>query len=109
MKVNNYAINIINKTLIYAFFVVLTFVVLYPIAFCISGAFSPGNNITSLNVLPFTNGFTLEHFEHLFKETSYFDSCSDSVFFFKTVIGSDVTISKLRCLANILYPVATIF
>ena len=80
MKVNNYAINIINKTLIYTFFVILTFVVLYPIAFCVSGAFSPGNNITSLNVLPFTNGFTLEHFEHLFKETSYFAWFKNTLF-----------------------------
>jgi arabinogalactan oligomer/maltooligosaccharide transport system permease protein len=80
MKTNSYAINIINKTLIYIFFIILSVVVLYPIAFCISGAFNPGNNIATLSVLPFADGFTLDHFKHLFNETDYFKWFGNTLF-----------------------------
>jgi len=80
MKSNFYAINIINKTLIYSFFIILSFVVLYPIAFCISAAFSPGNNIASLGVLPFSDGFTTKHFTYLFNNTDYFKWFGNTLF-----------------------------
>ena len=80
MKSNSYTINLINKAIIYIFFVILSFVVLYPITFCISAAFSPGNGISSMDVLPFANGFTTEHFEYLFKNTDYFKWFGNTLF-----------------------------
>lgn len=64
-------LNRINKVVIYILFLIITVLVLYPIIFCVSAAFSPGNGISSLNIVPFGDGFTLEHFTHLFKNTDY--------------------------------------
>jgi arabinogalactan oligomer/maltooligosaccharide transport system permease protein len=54
--------------------VLLTFTslfVLYPLVYVVSSAFSPGNNISQMGILPFSNGFTLEHYTHLFNNTDY--------------------------------------
>lgn len=54
--------------------VILTLVslfVLYPIVYVIAAAFSPGQSIGNLSVVPFGNGVTMEHFEFLLKETLY--------------------------------------
>ena len=39
--------------------------------YVVSAAFSPGNSIASLNIVPFADGFTVKHFVHLFKNTNY--------------------------------------
>ncbi len=62
---------IINKTFIYLIFVLISIFVFYPLIYVVSAAFSPGNSIASLNIVPFGDGFTLEHFKHLFFETNY--------------------------------------
>lgn len=80
MKSNGYTINLINKAIIYVFFVILSLVVLYPITFCVSAAFSPGNSVASMDVLPFSNGFTTEHFEYLFNNTDYFKWFGNTLF-----------------------------
>jgi len=61
----------VNRIFIYLLFVVISFFVLYPLVYVVSGAFSPGNSIASLNVVPFKDGFTLEHFVRLFTRTDY--------------------------------------
>lgn len=53
------------------FLLLVTFVVLYPIVFVISAAFSPGNTATGLSIVPFSDGFTFEHFMYLFNETNF--------------------------------------
>jgi arabinogalactan oligomer/maltooligosaccharide transport system permease protein len=45
--------------------------VLYPLVYVVSAAFSPGNGIASVNIVPFGDGFTPVHFVHLFKNTDY--------------------------------------
>jgi arabinogalactan oligomer/maltooligosaccharide transport system permease protein len=45
--------------------------VLYPLVYVVSSAFSPGNNISQMGILPFSNGFTFEHYTHLFNNTDY--------------------------------------
>jgi len=53
-------------------FVVMTsFVVLYPLVYVFSAAFSPGTSIATLDIMPFADGFTLEHFRFLFFESNY--------------------------------------
>ena len=61
----------VNKTIVYAVFTVISLFVIYPLVYVVSGAFAPGNSMASLNIVPFKDGFTLEHFVHLFTRTDY--------------------------------------
>ncbi|MFA5657728.1 MAG: sugar ABC transporter permease [Oscillospiraceae bacterium] len=63
--------NKIYKTTVIVFFVLVSFFVLYPVVYVISAAFTPGQSISSVSLIPFGSGFTLEHFVKLFKETNY--------------------------------------
>lgn len=62
---------IINLTLVYTILIIISLFILYPIVYVLSAAFTPGQSIVSLNIVPFAKGFTLEHFKHLFNETNY--------------------------------------
>ena len=53
--------SMIFKILAYTFCIILSIIVLYPIVFVISGAFSKGTSMSSLSVVPFANGITTEH------------------------------------------------
>jgi arabinogalactan oligomer/maltooligosaccharide transport system permease protein len=61
----------INRIFILAIFVVISIFVLYPLVYVVSAAFSPGNGIASVNIVPFADGFHLTHFSYLFRETQY--------------------------------------
>lgn len=61
----------VNRIFIYLLFGIISFFVVYPLVYVVSGAFSPGNSIASLNIVPFKDGFTLEHFVRLFTRTDY--------------------------------------
>ena len=61
----------VNRIFIYLLFGIISFFVVYPLVYVVSGAFSPGNSIASLNIVPFKDGFTLEHFVRLFTRTNY--------------------------------------
>ncbi len=71
MKVKSTVTENINRKIIYAIFVIISFFVIYPLVYVVSAAFSPGNNIASLNIKPFADGVTLKHFKYLFTETDY--------------------------------------
>lgn len=64
-------INLINKIFIYAVFSVISIFVIYPLIYVVSGAFAPTNSIASLNIIPFKDGFTLDHFVDLFTKKHY--------------------------------------
>lgn len=61
----------LNKILIYFLFILISLFVFYPLVYVVAAAFSPGNNIASLNIVPFGDGFTPKHFIHLFQKTNY--------------------------------------
>ncbi|HHX01227.1 MAG TPA: sugar ABC transporter permease [Firmicutes bacterium] len=61
----------INAVIVLVFLTITSIFVLYPVVYVISAAFSPGNSIASLNIIPFGDGVTLEHFRHLFTSTNY--------------------------------------
>ena len=61
----------ISTALIYIIFLVISFFVIYPLVYVVSAAFSPGNSIASLSIIPFADGFTIKHFVRLFKDTNY--------------------------------------
>jgi arabinogalactan oligomer/maltooligosaccharide transport system permease protein len=65
------ALEKINKTIILAIFIVISLFVIYPLVYVVSAAFSPGNGIASLNIVPFKDGFTLKHFIFLFTGSEY--------------------------------------
>lgn len=61
----------VNTIIVLVFLTISSLLVLYPLVYVVSAAFSPGNSIASLNIIPFGDGVTLEHFKHLFKNTNY--------------------------------------
>ncbi|HHU72597.1 MAG TPA: sugar ABC transporter permease [Clostridiales bacterium] len=67
----NKVIKRINLTIVLVILTIFSLGVLYPLVYVVSAAFSPGNSIASLSIIPFGDGFTLEHFTHLFNNTNY--------------------------------------
>lgn len=65
------AIRRINTVVIAAIFIIVAIAVLWPVVHLVSAAFSPGQSIANLPIIPFSNGITGEHFEHLFTRTEY--------------------------------------
>lgn len=61
----------INRGVTYLIFLIISFFVIYPLVYVVSGAFAPGNSIASLSIVPFGDGFTLDHFVRLFTQTDY--------------------------------------
>lgn len=61
----------LNTAIVVLFLVIVSLFVLYPLVYVVSAAFSPGNNIATMNILPFADGFTTAHFTHLFSKTDY--------------------------------------
>ncbi len=61
----------LNLTIVILFLTIFSLGVVYPLVYVVSAAFSPGNSIASLNIVPFADGFTTEHFRHLFTNTKY--------------------------------------
>ena len=71
MKNKYEKINAINKWIVILVFIPVSFAVLYPLVYVVSAAFSPGNLIAQLSVIPFGNGFTAQHFAYLFTQTNF--------------------------------------
>lgn len=63
--------NMVIKAVVTTIFCAISFVVLYPLVYVVSAAFSPGVGIASVNIIPFADGFTIEHFVKLFTESDY--------------------------------------
>lgn len=61
----------INAVVVFVIFAVVALAVLWPVVHLVSAAFTPGRSMANMPVIPFTNGFTTEHFEYLFTQTSY--------------------------------------
>lgn len=68
---NQKLIRKINTGLVLLFLVLISLIVLYPLVYVFSAAFAPGTSIASLSIVPFADGFTTSHFEHLFNNTNY--------------------------------------
>lgn len=61
----------INLAIVILLLSIFSLMVIYPLVYVVSAAFSPGNSISSLNIIPFGDGITVEHFRKLFMETKY--------------------------------------
>lgn len=71
MRHNGLALQNINKAVIYLLFIIISLLVFYPLVYVISAAFSKGNSIANLDLIPFGGGITFEHFTYLFTKTNY--------------------------------------
>ncbi|WP_353808527.1 sugar ABC transporter permease [Agromyces sp. SYSU T00194] len=63
--------SVVWSTIVFFGCLLLTFVVLWPITYTLSSAFSPGRSAAALSPVPFASGFTFANFEYLFTETLY--------------------------------------
>jgi len=61
----------INMVIVVLFLSIFSLGVLYPLVYVLSAAFSPGNGVASLSIIPFGDGFTTAHFKELFTNTNY--------------------------------------
>jgi len=61
----------VNAIIIIVFLVIMSFIVLYPLAHVFSAAFTPGNSIADMPIVPFSGGITFDHFIFLFTRTNY--------------------------------------
>lgn len=68
---NKNIIKKINLAFILLFLIGTSLFVIYPLMYVVSGAFSPGNSIASLSIIPFGDGISFKHFERLFNDTNY--------------------------------------
>ena len=62
---------IANKILVYTYLIITALIVLYPLVYLVSSAFSPGRVIANMPLIPFGNGVTIQHFVDLFTQTNY--------------------------------------
>ena len=60
-----------NAFIILIFLTCVSLIVLYPLAYVIAAAFTPGNSIADMPIIPFTGGFTTDNFISLFNDTNY--------------------------------------
>jgi len=61
----------LNRGFIYLYLIITVLIVIYPIVYLVSSAFTPGRVLANMPLIPFTGGFTLEHFITLFTNTNY--------------------------------------
>jgi arabinogalactan oligomer/maltooligosaccharide transport system permease protein len=61
----------INKIIIFVYLFVTVLIVLYPLVYLVSSSFTPGRTIGDMPVIPFSAGFTTQHFVDLFTQTNY--------------------------------------
>lgn len=61
----------VYKVIVIIFLSIVSLMVLYPLVYTVSAAFTPGTSIANMNIIPFGNGITLDHFEKLFTSTNY--------------------------------------
>jgi arabinogalactan oligomer/maltooligosaccharide transport system permease protein len=63
--------HVIRYIFIHLIFIIISFLILYPLAFAIGGAFNQGKSLASMNILPIPNNPTTENFTRLFTKTNY--------------------------------------
>ena len=61
----------VYKAVVLVFFIIVSLLVLYPVVYVVSAAFTPGRSVSSVSIIPFGDGVTYEHFIRLFTQTNY--------------------------------------
>lgn len=89
------SVSVLNKWIFAAVFIIISFFVLYPLVYTVSAAFSPGNNIASLNIVPFGDDFTTKHFVRLFTETEFVQWFKNTLVIALSTMMSTVIVASL--------------
>jgi len=66
-------LTVIRYILLYALLIFVLVLVVYPLAFTVSSAFSESDGLATLSAYPFTQPFSLRQFNRLFSETKYIE------------------------------------
>ncbi|RAX23649.1 sugar ABC transporter permease [Actinomyces sp. Z5] len=61
----------INTIVLVVFLTLVAVVVLWPVIHMVAAAFTPGQSISNMPIVPFTEGLTTEHFAYIFTSTQY--------------------------------------
>lgn len=85
----------INLVIVLIILTIFSLGVLYPLVYLVSGALSPGSSIASLNIIPFADGVTFEHFRHLFQETKYLIWFKNTFFIAASTSISTIIVASL--------------
>ena len=91
----NKVVRVINKVVVYAFLLLTTLFVMYPLVYVVSAAFAPGSSIASLSIIPFGNGVTTEHFKNLFENTLYVTWFKNTLIIAVATSGLTIIVSSL--------------
>lgn len=91
----NKVVRVINKVVVYAFLLLTTLFVMYPLVYVVSAAFAPGSSIASLSIIPFGNGVTTEHFKNLFENTLYLTWFKNTLIIAVATSGLTIIVSSL--------------
>lgn len=65
------AVRLVNTIVLVCFLGLITLVVLWPVVHMVAAAFTPGQSISNLPVVPFSEGLTAEHFTYVLTQTQY--------------------------------------
>ncbi|MDR2895284.1 MAG: sugar ABC transporter permease [Propionibacteriaceae bacterium] len=53
------------------FLLVVALLIIWPVVHMVAAAFTPGQSVADMPIIPFSDGITLEHFAFLFSQTDY--------------------------------------
>lgn len=85
----------LNLGFIILYLLIISAIVIYPLVYVVSAAFSPGSSIASLEILPFGDGITLKHFKYLFEETMYLTWFKNTLIIAIATSASTVVVASL--------------
>ncbi|WP_425957050.1 sugar ABC transporter permease [Xylanimonas sp. McL0601] len=62
---------LVNTVVLVTILTIVALIVLWPVVHMVAAAFTPGQSIANMPVIPFSEGFTTEHFQFVFTQTDY--------------------------------------
>ncbi|MCL3777867.1 MULTISPECIES: ABC transporter permease subunit [unclassified Actinomyces] len=65
------AVRLVNTIVLTTFLCLVALIVLWPVVHMVAAAFTPGQSISNMPVVPFSAGLTTEHFTYVFTQTQY--------------------------------------
>lgn len=85
----------VNLTVVIVFLTIFSLGVIYPLVYVVGAAFSPGNSIASLNIVPFGDGVTFDHFRDLFTKTKYLTWYRNTLFIATCTSALTIVVASL--------------
>lgn len=94
----------VESFVLYAFLILTTLLILYPIAFIVSSALSVNEGLVSMSLLPFADGISFSAYRRLFTSTPFFSwyrntlkiACFNTVIALLTTTSCSYVLSRFR-------------